>query len=366
MFVSHTVRLQLVLPVTMITAFASAFPPPGNELQREAKPTPWIDAPIVPGEGFAGVRFGDSTDEAEDTLGEPDSGSERGRWYVGQGFYVALYKGKVIRFHFNRRFRGRLAESDIGIGSTLAEVEGAYGSIEKQREVDDLWVWSLHRVLVVRRNGPADVTGMLSRLCYEDHGLCFYFDREELVVALALSRKRSVATKGSKKPDTVSEPAWYDREPIREREGFAGVRFGDTPAKVEEVLGEASSGCDDHRRFTNPDIQATFKDGRLYSLRFGKDFRGRLSESGIGIHDIVDDVLEAYGEPLVWREVKSLSAWNLDRTFITQRGTPGVNINIVSKILYGDAGIEFFFDKEDRVVSILLSQPQPTHPAKPK
>jgi hypothetical protein len=351
-------RLQLAIAVLTIVGFASASPVEPNRDQTEAKPTPWINAPVVLGEGFAGVRFGDPTDEAERTLGEPDSGYETARTYGRQGFEVKLYGGRVTSFSFYRNFRGRLVDSGIAMGDSLADVQRAYGSILERREVDVLWDWTLHRVLLVRRDGPVKATGILSRLCYEDRGLCFYLDSDDRIVVFLIEPKRPVSTKEEKNPAAVSEPAWFAIEPIREREGFAGVRFGDSPARVEEVLGDASCGSDTHRHFTNPDIQAAFEDGRLLSLRFGEDFRGRLSESGIGMGDTVEDVLDAYGEPLGRREVEKLSAWNLDQVLIKQRSTPGSHVCIVSKLMYRDAGIEFSFDKDDRVAAILLSQPQ--------
>ena len=73
--------LQLAIAVLTIVGFASAFAVEPNRDQPEATPTPWINASVVLGEGFAGVRLGDPADKAERTLGDPDSGDEMGRSY---------------------------------------------------------------------------------------------------------------------------------------------------------------------------------------------------------------------------------------------------------------------------------------------
>lgn len=311
--------LQLAIPVLTIAGFAAAFPQEPKGERAEAKPTPWIDAAVVPGEGFAGVHFGDSANDVERKLGEPNSADETARMYGWQGFEVKLYDGRVAWFTFYPQFRGRLADSGLGIDDTLADIERAYGSIVTRREVDELWGWSLHRVLLLRRNGPAAVSGILARLCYLDRGVCFYLDGDERIVGFLVGPKRPVSTNDRTNRPGMSKTAWYAIQPIGEREGFAGIRFGDSPARVEEVLGNASSGSDNDRRFTNPDIRAAFEDGRLRSLRFGEDFRGRLSETGIRMGDTVEDVLTAYGEALAQREVENLSAWHLDRTLVRLR-----------------------------------------------
>ena len=94
-----------------------------------------LDAPILPGLGAAGVRLLDDLDAA--LAGEePDERTEYdfGRATVRVGpVSLGAIDGVITGFQLGPGYRGKVAGA-VGIGSTLAEVEAAFGPIATGEE----------------------------------------------------------------------------------------------------------------------------------------------------------------------------------------------------------------------------------------
>lgn len=157
---------------------------------------------VYEGAGFAGVDFGDSPERVEEVMGEATGGSYHEIRYLYGGVTVRLRERKVIGFSFSSRFRGKLFTSELGVGATLEEVESAYGELVGEREVKKLTGWTLDGTLLVRRGGPGFKGGPIWKLCYNDAGICFFFDEQHRVSGFGVNRKTGYADRFAEERDT--------------------------------------------------------------------------------------------------------------------------------------------------------------------
>ena len=155
-----------------------------------------ISETVYEGVGFAGVEFGNTAEQVEDLLGEAKGGSEHSLKYKNSRMGLCLCGGKVKHFNFHQDFKGTLYTSGLGIGHTLGDVEAAYGEIPKERLVDELCAWRLDRTLLIRRGGPQDGDGAVSKLHYYDAGVYFLFGEDGRIVGFGLFRKTNYAGSG--------------------------------------------------------------------------------------------------------------------------------------------------------------------------
>lgn len=154
---------------------------------------PHISETVYEGVGFADVTFGNTAKQVEDFLGEATGGSEHSLKYANSRMCLCLCGGKVKHFNFHEGFKGTLHASGLGMGHTLAQVEAAYGTVPNERLVDELCSWRLDRTLLVRRGGPQEADGAVSKLHYYDAGVYFLFDEDERIVGFGLFRKTRYA-----------------------------------------------------------------------------------------------------------------------------------------------------------------------------
>jgi hypothetical protein len=111
-------------------------PPPSPELTGLA---------VRVGEGLGNVNFGDTEQGVIEKFGAPDSKQGRALKYVRGGFEVYLSREgqRVTMFACGStapenagRFKGKTAEG-IGVGSSLADVQAAFGTPTSTRKKED-------------------------------------------------------------------------------------------------------------------------------------------------------------------------------------------------------------------------------------
>lgn len=169
--------------------------------------------------------------------------------------------------------------------------------------------------------------------------------------AMALAGDRSK----EKKPAKSSDPEGpYIEETIYEGRGFAGLEIGDPADDAEEVLGEASGGSEHCFRYRDSRFSVRIYNDEISGFRFLRGFRGKLADGGIGIGDSLDDVIAAYGAVEKEREVNEFCDWRLDRTLLIRRGGPSYPNGPSMKLYCYDAGLYFFFDDNEQIVSMGL------------
>ena len=153
---------------------------------------------------------------------------------------------------------------------------------------------------------------------------------------------------GGERRDRKEDP--YIEETVYEGMGFAGVEFGDSVERVEEVLGEPGGGSEHSLRYLDSGLEIRLYDGKVRGFSFYRRFRGKLFVSELGMGDTLENVQEAYGELAGERSVKELTDWTLDKTLLVRRDGPKRDGEAVSKLSYYDAGLYFFFDEQDQIV----------------
>ena len=94
-----------------------------------------LDAPIVPGEAAAGVRVGDEARDIVESTGLPllEDPPDRMRVYTFGSVLLWVKGARVQQIGVVQRYRGRIQDK-IGLGSTIAEVESALGTVIEDDE----------------------------------------------------------------------------------------------------------------------------------------------------------------------------------------------------------------------------------------
>ncbi len=345
------------------------------------------DLIVYEGVGVGELRLGDPSEKIEQILGEADAGSEYSRKYHQIGLFIQLYKDKVYSLTFDKRFPGRLFTSELGIGDTLADLQGAYGPILERREVADHNAWRLDRILLVRRGGAQFKGGDASKVHYYDLGMYFYFDEQGRIHRFGVSKSTGYALRPAEEriPPSAPRPGlpsgtrdararrWgaRNRSDLRvyERVGFGDVEFGDSAARVEGLLGPPDAGSEAAWRYRQLGITVVFNKGRASAFFFYEgrpsgffytgSFEGKLAGSGVGVGDGLEDVEAFYGAVLRRQRGQSLSESVPSRVLLICQGCTAYSTGEAARLHYSDLGLFFDFDDRERIVAFGLTGPPP-------
>lgn len=139
---------------------------------------------VKEGIGFDDIIFGCTGDFIKSKLGEPDKEVKNEKdWWLnyrktyGLGLWVNPQENYLIEIRLNKKFKGELT-SGISMSSTMQEVFDVYGQpirIETPKDFDESYE---SRVLFYRKRIFRKPN--ISKIYYEDKGLLFWFDGDEL------------------------------------------------------------------------------------------------------------------------------------------------------------------------------------------
>jgi len=143
---------------------------------------------------------------------------------------------------------------------------------------------------------------------------------------------------------------------VYEGVGVGQLQLGDPAENLDQILGDADAGSENHRKYSKIGLTVQLCEGKVFRISFHKAFAGRLFTSGLRMGSSLEEVERSYGPILERREVQDHNAWTLDRVLLIRRNGPQSKEGPCSKLHYYDLGMYFYFDEHGLVCAFGLSR----------